>query len=346
MDGADGADGADGMDGADGADGADGMDGADGAAALFFTYAAFDRIDTTAATPTGSLQLPIGGVAYEAFDHDGDDTTPEIMPAHIGQCAAVTSPIIPARYRAIGPDETHSISMEDSAGASLDTQGFTVDFAAEDATMVFGGVANVAAGLHQYVLNATAGDQSAAVKWDLRVSARALPVDATDDGRNDRLGGTDGANAETADGGAVANDWADHIPADFEGNNDSDQNNVPQLSLVATTQTIEGVIGSNNDEDVYWIGELAPGWKLEVTAEGTSTVTTGSVGAHNDVSLELIQRKSGTDAPATLVQSDDPSFNHQIGSATGGLTCYDYYLKVSGEEGEYQMAWRLTAPTE
>ena len=150
----------------------------------------------------------------------------------------------------------------------------------------------------------------------------------------------------TTPSGAVANDWADHIPADFEGDDNAVQNNVPQLSLVATTQTIEGVIGSNNDEDVYWIGELAPGWKLEVTAEGTSTVVAGSVGDHNDVSLELIQRKSGTDAPATLVRSDDPSFNHQIGSATGGLTCYDYYLKVSGEEGEYQMAWRLTAPTE
>ena len=90
--------------------------------------------------------------------------------------------------------------MEDSAGASLDTQGFTVDFAAEDATMVFGGVANVAAGIHKYVLNAAAGDQSAAVKWDLRVSARQLPAVASGDERNDRLGGTqDAVNEETDD---------------------------------------------------------------------------------------------------------------------------------------------------
>ena len=103
---------------------------------------------------------------------------------------------------------------------------------------------------------------------------------------------------------------------------------------------LDAEIHSNADVDAFWLGPLAPNWMLELKVVGTSTVAMNSgIGDHNEVQLELMQMGSGS---VPLIQSDDPSYDLQVGGSEGGLTCGNYFLLVSGEEGEYTLAWRLS----
>jgi hypothetical protein len=266
----------------------------------------------------------------------------------------------PDRYRAFGGDAiTYTIGVEDD---TLGTQAFMLEFGAE-MDKVFTGYPNVVAGDYMYVLSAMSeGVTTQSRKWMLNVSARDLPAESgnTDDGRNTGLLGAAAETPENEELTAVANDWADFVPPDFKTtttNADGDEEpnpassimNVPRLILLgdnadtATSATLDGVINSFGDVDVYWLGSLAPNWKLEVTVEGTSTIAaTGERGDHNEVMVQLYNHTD--DVEVMMMTGADPSYNHQIGGLEGGLECDDYYVKVSGDEGTYQLVWKLTNP--
>lgn len=85
-----------------------------------------------------------------------------------------------------------------------------------------------------------------------------------------------------------------------------------------------------DDVDVYWLGSLAPNWRLELKVVGGAT------------QLALF-RLGGVD-PIPLPAAADPPYAYQVGGPQGGLSCADYYLRVSGNDGQYRWAWRLTRP--
>ena len=61
--------------------------------------------------------------------------------------------------------------------------------------------------------------------------------------------------------------------------------------------SLTAALGSNDDVDVFWLGELAPNWKLELTAAGRSVVAKERLPAvHNDVTAPVVpiqQRHEG-----------------------------------------------------
>jgi hypothetical protein len=354
------------MDGTNGTNGENGMDGEDGdpgPIALGFSYVAYDLRFVADVPLVGTLPIPFNEVAV--LQEDGTTATDDAdgygTVSH-GQCAPITSRRSPDRYRAFGGDAIdYTIGVEDD---TLGTQAFKVDPDDKDGN-VFTGYPNVVAGDYMYVLSAMSeGVTTQSRKWMLNVSARDLPAesDNTTDTRNTGLLGTAtedeaGNNEENA---AVANDWADFVPPDFkttttdadgveQPNTASAIMNVPRLNLLGdnadtiASATLDGVINSFGDVDVYWLGSLAPNWKLEVTVEGTSTIAaTGERGDHNEVMVQLYNHTD--DVEVMMMTGADPSYNHQIGGLEGGLECDDYYVKVSGDEGTYQLVWKLTNP--
>ena len=206
-------------------------------------------------------------------------------------------------------------------------------------------------------------------KWTLAVSKRAVPGTGDPDARGaTTLHGGQTAIDENAVG--TAGDWNDFVPAGFPAvhanNVTPDPNaegvdpegvadnatvmNVPRLQLAAGVDDdmkLAAALGSNDDVDVFWLGELAPNWKLELTVAGRSVVESMTVGRHNDVTAELYKYNSLMKDGDTFVAWDDGdgAYRHQIGVGTGpdtGLTCGQYYIKVSGEDGNYELAWKLT----
>jgi hypothetical protein len=295
---------------------------------------------------------------------DGDVTTATLGKVTQGQCAAITTAAYPQRYGAFGGSGiTHDVVLE--MGADMMAMEVAGDmFAVDNMTMAFSGMPNVTAGDYMYVLKATSGMQEQSRKWVLAVSERALPGGDGDGDANvadDREAGLHGnyTNVTDSDGesDAVASDWAGFVPANFKADINPDTQhdpplimNVPLLALPGTTAvngavgvTLEGVINSAVDVDVFWLGSLAPNWKLELKVVGTSTVVqTGGRGDHNEVALELLM--VGSDTPVAMTMATDPTYDYEIGGLMGGLTCGEYYISVSGGEGEYTLAWRLTRP--
>ena len=112
--------------------------------------------------------------------------------------------------------------------------------------------------------------------------------------------------------------------------------NVPRLALPGTVAapvaglSLDAAINGTGDVDVFWLGALSPNWRLELKVVGGST------------QLELL--RLGSADPVPLRVAADPSYAYQIGGPQGGLSCADHYLRVSGDPGQYRLAWRLTRP--
>ena len=250
-----------------------------------------------------------------------------------GQCVPVASAPIPTRYAALGGD---GIDYRIDLQGDHDTSGhlFAVDFAEEKA---FSGMPNVPAGSYSYVLEAAAGMQRATRAWKLAVSAKELPGESADDDREDDLHGDVAVDAEIEEAAdSVAGDWANFVPEDFATADDTTATvmNIPRLALPGTVAapvglSLDASINGPGDVDVFWLGALAPNWSLELKVVGGAT------------QLALF-RLGGVD-PIPLPAAADPSYAYQVGGAQGGLSCADYYLRVSGE-GQYRLAWRLTRP--
>jgi hypothetical protein len=333
-----------------------------------FAYVAYNANDVvgTDPAPTGSLSIPFNDMAANGLtftDHDAVDTvaaplTPDI--ATIGQCRAVTSIDVPMRYAAFGSNvPSHAVGLEEGPDMST-SGGFMVDVVGkeDEEPKGFTGYANVLAGTYEYVLTASDGSDprvdSKDRRWDLHVTAALMPGEsASDDPRDTGLHGLTGGPAESA---ATAGDWANFVPAAFtvpETGATALQNNVPRLALPGTQDTpvgaiLGGEINSATDVDVFWLGSLAPNWKLELKVIGTSTVDesedTGGIGDHNEVTLELHQH--GGDMVALAQATTDASYDWEVApdAVDGGLTCANYYIKVSGQEGRYTLAWKLSHP--
>jgi hypothetical protein len=337
-----------------------------------FAYVAYNANDVvgTDPAPTGSLSIPFNDMAANGLtftDHDAVDTvaaplTPDI--ATIGQCRAVTSIDVPMRYAAFGSNvPSHAVGLEEGPDMST-SGGFMVDVVGkeDEEPKGFTGYANVLAGTYEYVLTASDGSDprvdSKDRRWDLHVTARPLPAesDATEDDREDGLHG-DTSATDATEGNATAGDWANFIPTGFmiaADNTNVRVQNVPRLALPGTQDapgtgsTLEGEINGATDVDVFWIGSLAPDWKLELKAIGTSTVSetgeSAGIGDHNEVTLELHQH--GGDMVALDAATTDASYDWEVApdAMDGGLTCGNYYIKVSGGEGAYTLAWKLSHP--
>jgi hypothetical protein len=341
-----------------------------------FAYVAYNANDVvgTDPAPTGSLSIPFNDMAANGLtftDHDAVDTvaaplTPDI--ATIGQCRAVTSIDVPMRYAAFGSNvPSHAVGLEEGPDMST-SGGFMVDVVGkeDEEPKGFTGYANVLAGTYEYVLTASDGSDprvdSKDRRWDLHVTAALMPGDNDNDPRS---GATlhDGEGPEES--AATAGDWANFVPAGFmvpasATNPGFDAatapalvDNVPRLSLPGTQAapagvTLGGEINSATDVDVFWLGSLAPNWKLELKVIGTSTVDesedTGGIGDHNEVTLELHQH--GGDMVALDAATTDASYDWEVApdAVDGGLTCANYYIKVSGQEGRYTLAWKLSHP--
>ena len=295
------------------------------------------------------------------------------------QCVAITSINYTARYMAFGGTGTveYSIGMSQTTTMddvmtteSFDGHMFTVDMSK---AMSFGGMPNVLAGTYSYMLNAADSydpAQEGSREWALAVTSRELPQDDNvgDFRDNDGLygfpsGGTADQKSEATN--ATAGDWAGFVPAGFEADitttigvdNPAVISNVPRLRLpgevVANPAglgvTLNGEINSANDVDVFWLGALAPNWKLELKVVGTSVVSddgpSAGIGDHNEVMVELRQMGVGM---VEMESAADPSYDKMIGGLMGGLTCGDYYVQVkaspTGGEGTYTLAWRLSRP--
>ena len=312
-----------------------------GAILLGFAYVAYDltglrgtEVATAAAPeliPPGTLPIPFADpVVLGAKAANGNHPA---IPGAVtqGQCVAVESATYPARYAALGGSGiTYGIGLQGEHA----TEGhlFTVYFSNE---MAFTGMANVVAGHYSYVLEATHGMQRQSRAWKLAVTARELPVDSADDDREDDLHGdtvVDDEHEESVDG--IAGDWADSVPEDFATTDDTTATvmNIPRLALPGASAapaglSLDATIDGANDVDVFWLGSLAPNWKLELKVVGDSK------------KLELYAM--GKSDP---VLSTAETHTHQLGGLQGGLSCANHYLRVSGKPGQYRLGWRLTKP--
>jgi hypothetical protein len=267
------------------------------------------------------------------------------------------SAVTPTRYGAFGAAGISYDVVLEQGDAEVAGDMFDVD----DMTLAFSGRPNVLSGDYLYVLNASSGmadtAQEQSRKWKLEVTDRALPG-ATDNNTDEREAGalygvtaTETGDDDQTEADATVGDFGGRIPAGFmvalDNTTDAILTNVPRLRFEVDSDdagvglTLDAEIHSNVDVDVFWLGALAPNWMLELKVVGTSTVEgdTG-IGDHNEVNLELYQM--GNDTALMLGVAADPSYDVQIGGSMGGLTCANYYLKVSGGEGEYTLAWRLT----
>jgi hypothetical protein len=318
-------------------------------------------LDADEMSLVGTLPIPIldaAATGAEAATTDGDRSTATAGKVHQGQCVLIDSAVVPTRYSAFGgAGIEYDVVLENMDGEVAGEM-----FAVDQMTLEFSGHPNVLAGDYSYVLNASSGMDDAmqgqSRKWKLTVDDRDLPGIAAADERNNVALFGETADEETQDPNegddAIVGDFGGRIPVDFKAALDNTADgilmNVPRLRFV--TEEVGGVavgvglrldaeIHSNVDVDVFWLGALAPNWMLELKVVGTSTVEgdTG-IGDHNEVNLELYQM--GNDTALMLGEAADPSYDDQIGGSMGGLTCANYYLKVSGGEGEYTLAWRLT----
>ena len=310
-----------------------------------FAYVAYDmtglngnELATDAApevVPTGTLPIPfadpvvLGAVAASGADPAVPGTVTQ------GQCVAIVSPPLPVRYAALSES---GIDYRIDLQGDHDTAGhrFAVDFAAE---MAFSGMPNVPAGDYSFMLEAAAGTQRASRAWKLAVSPRDLPAESADDDREDDLHGdvtVDAEIEEATDG--VAGDWANFVPEDFATAHDTTATvmNVPRLALPGTVAdpvaglSLDAAINGTSDVDVFWLGALSPNWRLELKVVGGST--------------QLALLRLGSADPVPLQVAADPSYAYQVGGPQGGLSCADHYLRLSGDPGQYRLAWRLTRP--
>ena len=309
-----------------------------------FAYVAYDltglngnELATDAApevVPTGTLPIPfadpmvLGAVAASGADPAVPGTVTQ------GQCVPIVSPSLPVRYQALaGSGIDYRIELQ----GDHDTAGhlFAVVFAEE---MSFSGMPNVPAGDYSFMLEAAAGTQRASRAWKLAVSLRDLPGESADDDREDDLHGdvTVDAEIEEATHG-VAGDWANFVPHDFATADDTTATvtNVPRLSLPGTVAapvglSLDASINGTGDVDVFWLGALSPNWRLELKVVGGST--------------QLALLRLGSAEPVPLQVAADPSYAYQVGGPRGGLSCADHYLRLSGDPGQYRLAWRLTRP--
>jgi hypothetical protein len=315
----------------------------------------------------GTLPIPLD-VTANVLQADGQTAGEnDVGMVSYEQCEMVSSPDYPDRFRAFGGSGIkYEVGLEQDM-AMVGGEDLHVNFEAEDEMPVFTGEANVLAGDYMYVLSAMSeGVETQYRKWNFTVRKRPVPETSGDDARADSsLHGndTDDALAENTIG--LAGDWNDFVPADFTavhaangvatatpptiGVSDTGGAtvmNVPRLQLSSDANVeLTGALGSNDDVDVFWLGELAPNWKLELTVAGRSVVEGPTTGRHNDVTAELYEYNSATKDGDTLVDWDDGegAYRHQIGVGTDeGLTCGQYYIKVSGEDGNYELAWNLT----
>jgi hypothetical protein len=320
-------------------------------------------LDADEMSLVGTLPIPIldaAATGAEAATTDGDRSTATAGKVHQGQCVLIDSAVVPTRYSAFGgAGIEYDVVLENMDGEVAGEM-----FAVDQMTLEFSGHPNVLAGDYSYVLNASSGMDDAmqgqSRKWKLTVDDRDLPGDTTPANNDDErehenlFGETADATgeAEPSEGDdAIVGDFGGRIPAGFmvalDNTTDAILTNVPRLRFEVDSDdagvglTLDAEIHSNVDVDVFWLGALAPNWMLELKVVGTSTVEgdTG-IGDHNEVNLELYQM--GNDTALMLGVAADPSYDVQIGGSMGGLTCANYYLKVSGGEGEYTLAWRLT----
>ena len=307
-----------------------------------FAYVAYDLTGLNGGTlateavpeviPQGTLPIPFADPVVVGAQGASGNEPAVAGTVTLGQCDPIGSPAYPTRYAALaGVGIAYRIDLQgDNATAG---HRFAVDFAAE---MAFSGMPNVLSGDYSYVLEAAAGMQRASRAWKLAVSARPLPGEADQDDREDDLHGeaaVDAEHEEAADG--VAGDWADFVPAGFAPTDDTTATvmNVPRLALPGTADDPAGLaldasIEGAGDVDVFWLGSLAPDWMLELKV----------VGGTQQVRLY----RMGSAAPVRLAPATDPSYVHRTGAPGDGLSCVDQYLEVSGGEGHYRLAWRLT----
>jgi hypothetical protein len=313
----------------------------------------------------GTLPIPLD-VTANVLQADGQTAGEnDVGMVSYEQCEMVSSPDYPDRFRAFGGSGIkYEVGLEQDM-AMVGGEDLHVNFEAEDEMPVFTGEANVLAGDYMYVLSAMSeGVETQYRKWNFTVRKRPVPETTGDDARAaTSLHGneTDTALAENMIG--LAGDWNDFVPAGFTAVHADDGDdtaepptlgvgdgptvtNVPRLQLSSDGNVeLTAALGSNDDVDVFWLGELAPNWKLELTVAGRSVVEGPTTGRHNDVTAELYEYNSATKDGDTLVDWDDGegAYRHQIGVGTDeGLTCGQYYIKVSGEDGNYELAWNLT----
>ena len=362
----DGMPGAAGDDGMPGPAGDDGMPGAAGPVALGFTYVAYDLDGLDEARtgpaedpeeyPLGTYPIPFDGAAAVDGVAAQADVAATLGTVRVEQCEAVTSVPYPARYMAFGAD---SISYDIKLMKGEDE--FSDEFAF-DADKGFTGHANTLADDYSYVLEASDGEQSKTRAWKLSVDKRTHPnslaspvVDARDSDTNFIDGlpaatATD-ANPETRSV-VIGSDWANFVPDTFAPgllweteNSPTIQQNIPRMIIdMSEGHVVRSTLNSSTDVDVFWLGELAPNWKLELAAIGTSTRVAGAgVGDHNEVTVELYRHNAmGDDMLVDLDAPIDPTYHYQ----TDSLDCGDYYIQVSGAgaggEGEYDLAWKIS----
>ena len=251
-----------------------------------------------------------------------------------GQCVPIVSAPLPVRYAALaGSGIDYRIDLQ----GDNDTSGhlFAVDFADE---MAFSGMPNVPAGDYSFMLKAAAGMQRGSRAWKLAVSLKDLPGESADDDREDDLHGDVSIDAEIEEAtDGVAGDWADFVPEDFVTADDTTATvmNIPRLALPGTVAdpvglSLDASINGTGDVDVFWLGALSPNWRLELKVVGGAT--------------QLALLRLGSSDPVPLPAAADPSYAYQVGGPQGGLSCADYYLRLSGNPGQYRLAWRLTRP--
>ena len=309
-----------------------------------FAYVAYDLTGlngnelATEAAPevvlTGTLPIPfadpvvLGAVAASGTEAAVPGTVTQ------GQCVPMVSAPYPTRYAALaGSGIDYRIDLQGDHDTS--SHLFAVDFA-ED--MAFSGMPNVPAGDYSYVLEAAAGMQRASRAWKLAVGARDLPGESADDDREHDLHGDVAVDAEieeAADG--IAGDWADFVPENFATADDTSATvmNIPRLALPGTVAdpvglSLDASINGAGDVDMFWLGALSPNWRLELKVVGGAK--------------QLALFRLGSVDPVPFPAAADSSYPYQVGGPQGGLSCADYYLRVSGNAGQYRLAWRLTRP--
>jgi hypothetical protein len=245
-----------------------------------------------------------------------------------------------------GTDPAYSITMTREVDGEMMDAAHSFMIAADEDTgiQMLSGQPNIVHADYNWVLNVmdSASDQHITRSWKLRVTQEAYPSGIS----------TVSPTAEPAPGENDDEEWADFISSTHSGAvalaaegvrggipaslNLAANRNANQDPPVPGSGTITGKIDPDVDDvadvDVFWVASLTPNSVLKLTVKGT-TEAPNNPGVFNMVDVALHSFVTGEE------KSD--AEEGEMGEYTG-LSCGDYYVEVSGEEGDYELTWEFT----
>jgi hypothetical protein len=244
-----------------------------------------------------------------------------------------------------GTDPAYSITMTREVDGEMMDAAHSFMIAADEDTdiQMLSGQANVVHADYNWVLNVedAASGQHIMRVWELRVTQQTYPSG------NQTVSGEEPEPGDQGDG-----EWADFISSTHPGTlaiaaagvrggipvtlNLGNDLNLAQDPPVPGSGTVNGridpAVEDVVDVDAFWVGPLTPNSVLTLTVKGT-TEEPNNPGVFNNVAVALYSFV--TDAERSDAEEGEMGVYK-------GISCGDYYVEVSGAEGEYELKFEFT----